>query len=223
MGTTELRIDMIEYFTRENRPFNNTNVIDGLAGKYKKTEVQRMMDKLADEGVLVMKQYKKQKIYVVNQETLPKFDEEEMAAIDGRIAVLAEEASALDAELAELSGRNRELESAMSNEALAAALDGLRTEAETKRAKLAGLEAGSVEVLSVEDIDKLNAKYALCYKAWKKRKRMVKDCVDLLADNSGKKSSVLYEEMGIETDEEVGVKIEDLPAPEPPRKRQKRR
>ncbi|KNC46872.1 pairing protein 2 family protein [Thecamonas trahens ATCC 50062] len=217
----QLRKAMIEYFTRENRPFNNTNLVDGLAGMFTRTAVVKMMDVLADEGVLTKKMYKKQKIYVISQDNLPQLSEEELAEVDASIAELQAEVEDLDSALVNLAGRNKALEAMPTNEALQAELSALREEYASKSAKLEKLELSDREMLSRDDLNKLANVYAEAHKTWKKRKRIIKDCVDLLAENSGKKPAALLELMGVETDEEVGVDIKAMPVPEPPKKKRK--
>ena len=212
---------MIAYMRRENRPFNHKNVVDGLAGKYGTALVKRTLARLAEEGTLKVKQYKKALIYVVNQDSFDKPSDEELAAMDVQIKELKEEISALDSDIVNLAGRNKFLNDQMSNEDLAADVERLREEAEAKRAKLESLQSSDRELLTEAAIDKLEILYRNAHRAWKKRKRMVKDCIDLICDQSGKKPKDMMEVMGIETDEEVGVDYATLPPPTRPKKRQK--
>ena len=58
-----------DYMREQNRPYNSKMVFENLHGAIGQTQVQKTMDDLADAGVLVRKDNKKQKIYWTSQDT----------------------------------------------------------------------------------------------------------------------------------------------------------
>ena len=67
---------------KQNRPYSAINVFDNLRGAVKKAQVQRLLDELAEDGVLVMKEYGKARIYLYNQNQLPEVPKAEVDEMD---------------------------------------------------------------------------------------------------------------------------------------------
>ena len=52
--------------------------MDNLHGEIKKTQGQKILDQLSEEGEIQMKEYGKSKIYLINQKNIPLVDPQEM-------------------------------------------------------------------------------------------------------------------------------------------------
>lgn len=58
---------ILDYMTRQNRPYSVGNVVDNLHKAVAKPVAQRVLDKLAEKNELIKKEYGKAVIYCVNQ------------------------------------------------------------------------------------------------------------------------------------------------------------
>ena len=58
--------------------------------------------------------------------------------------------------------------------------------------------------------EKIKKKHELAVKEWRKRKRMCTNMIDAILENYPKSKKDFFEDVGIETDEEVGAKIPDM-------------
>jgi 26S proteasome regulatory subunit (ATPase 3-interacting protein) len=68
------------------------------------------------------------------------------------------------------------------------------------------LTSGQVQV-SVEDKKKIDADYDKMRGLWKARKKMFKGVFDIIGESLPGKPAAFFEELGIETDEMVGMDI----------------
>ena len=72
--------------------------------------------------------------------------------------------------------------------------------------KLTGLEENQV-LVSKEEKDKVYSENENMNKTWRKRKRMAMDILDAILEGYPKSKKQLFEEIGVETDEDVGVAL----------------
>ena len=81
---------------------------------------------------------------------------------------------------------------------------------------VSGLEERLYKVSSEQNLvskverEKIKKKHELAVKEWRKRKRMCTNIIDAILENYPKSKKDFFEDVGIETDEEVGVKIPDM-------------
>ncbi|CAJ1366623.1 unnamed protein product [Effrenium voratum] len=68
LSKEEMEAKVLEYMRQQNRPYNTQNVFDNLHGQVPKAAVQTLMDTLAANGKLLLKEYGKVKVYLVTQE-----------------------------------------------------------------------------------------------------------------------------------------------------------
>lgn len=72
--------------------------------------------------------------------------------------------------------------------------------------KLSDLQENQV-LISKEEKDKINSENEKMVKMWRKRRRMAMDILDAILEGYPKKKKDLYDDIGIETDEDVGAKL----------------
>lgn len=72
--------------------------------------------------------------------------------------------------------------------------------------KLSDLQENQV-LISKEEKDKINSENEKMVKMWRKRRRMAMDILDAILEGYPKKKKDLFDDIGIETDEDVGVKL----------------
>ncbi|KAL2643225.1 hypothetical protein R1flu_010812 [Riccia fluitans] len=75
-------------------------------------------------------------------------------------------------------------------------------------AKLNTLKSGAT-LVKPDDREKIEMAYTLKTNLWRKRKRMFKDLWDMITEAMPNNLGEFREELGIETDEDAGVKIDD--------------
>lgn len=206
----EAQTTVLEYLTAQNRPFNNKMVFENLHGAVGQAQVTKIMDDLSASGELNKKENGKQKVYWASQETeaikaLTGADSAaSAAALDAEAQSAKEQATEHKAKADAVMAENKRL-SAQPGDAEAAELIAKLTEETAKmEERLKGLRESTVKV-SREDFEAAEKVYAETKAAWKKRKRLCKDVVSALGEGSGQSFAELAEEVGLETDEQVGI------------------
>lgn len=208
---------VLTYLQQQNRPFNYVQVFENLKKTVGKTDVKKILAKLAEEEKIGMVDLKGKLVYFAlqpeNEEITPE--------------VLAELKDATE----KTRERNREV--AKERSALQSKLKSLRqypSDAEVEKTIVENEEkiAGKDEALdklkngcniSADDMAKTTKEFEKLFKTWKKYKRVVKDMGDTFAGEGSKKPKKILEECGVETDEEVDVKITDWEELLPQKKR----
>lgn len=199
-----------DYMREQNRPYNSKMVFENLHGAIGQTQVQKTMDDLADAGVLVRKDNKKQKIYWTSQDT-PEMLEccsgdtaKISAELEEKVQQAQAAAKAAKAEGDQLAAANKKLGAQPTDKEAEELIEKLRTETEALEKKLAGLKANTVKVSKkdMEACEKKNEKYK---GEWRKRKRTCMEIVDKFTETLGVKNAKFMEDLGIETDESYGI------------------
>lgn len=187
------------------------NIVDALQKHgVKKTAVERSLASLVEKGLVKKKEYGKAKIFILSQDKIELPDPEEVTRLD-------EELKSMVAEVSDLTERNDNLQSTVNMLRSQYTLEQAKVQDEKltddlaeKDAKRADLGDGS-KLMTTEDKLKLEKDYYNVRALWKKYKRIVTDIVNQIGEATGKKNSELFEDMGIETDESVNIKISDFP------------
>ena len=76
-----------------------------------------------------------------------------------------------------------------------------------KDVKVVSARLCSVQVVSAEDRAAISAAHARTVTLWRKRKRMASEVLDSILESWQKPKKSLFEDIGIDTDESVGVKM----------------
>eukprot|EP00826_Nyctotherus_ovalis_P064939 TRINITY_DN9535_c0_g3_i1.p1 TRINITY_DN9535_c0_g3~~TRINITY_DN9535_c0_g3_i1.p1 ORF type:complete len:192 (+),score=57.69 TRINITY_DN9535_c0_g3_i1:92-667(+) len=92
---------VLNYMKEQNRPYSALNVFDNLHGEIKKTEVQRILDVLVEEGEVKSKDFGKFVIYLFNQDKMPVVSKDEIEKTDKEINDHKEKLKALTDKLKE--------------------------------------------------------------------------------------------------------------------------
>eukprot|EP01027_Heterolobosea_sp_BB2_P011679 GEZU01016995.1.p1 GENE.GEZU01016995.1~~GEZU01016995.1.p1 ORF type:complete len:148 (-),score=77.21 GEZU01016995.1:21-464(-) len=144
-----------------------------------------------------------------SQEGLEEPNSEELLEMDMKIKELSDQVKQMIEENKTLQAEKKKLSASLSNEELDAANAKIRQEIEDMKAKLKRLKEDTVLVTPEEkavvqkELDKFKNE-------WRKRKRMARTCIDMISEKTDQKPKVFMEEVGIETDEDVGVNIDKL-------------
>ncbi|KAI9910426.1 hypothetical protein PsorP6_011056 [Peronosclerospora sorghi] len=168
------------------------------------------MRKVSCKKELVSKTYGKSTIYYLNQNNLPIPSEDERVALEEQIKALTGECTALEQEQKSAEATFASLTSQISDADLDAALKKVDEEAAALETKVETLNQPGRAPVSPGRKDELKRKFTTYRTAWVARKRIAMDGVNQIADGMEKKPKAVLELVGLETDEEVGIK--ELPA-----------
>ncbi|GLJ38737.1 hypothetical protein SUGI_0789750 [Cryptomeria japonica] len=196
---------VLNFVNEQNRPLNSQNAADALQ-KYglKKTAVQKALDTLAESAQISFKEYGKQKIYIARQDqfSIPDTNElDQMKRENGELQKLLEaEKNAIN----EVESEIRALESNLTLEQIREKEIELRDEVCAMESKLSILREGTV-LVKPEERKKVQDTYNEKINQWRRRQRAFKELWGTITENMPKDLKEFKEELGIETDEDVGV------------------
>ncbi|KAH9091667.1 hypothetical protein Ae201684P_011211 [Aphanomyces euteiches] len=198
--------EVAKYLRQTNRPYSVLNVFENLHRRIGKTMLQKILDVLVEQGEINVKTYGKSQIYYYNQRKLPAPSAELLAKTEDSIQTVFEEVSALEKTLKEKEAVLNGLTSQMSDAELTAALADLENEASSLSAKLQQANERNTAPVDPGAKAHLTKSFQKYRTEWLKRKRIVMDAVDQIAEGMEKKRKDVMELCGVESDESVGVK-----------------
>ncbi|KAG1659391.1 hypothetical protein FOA52_004391 [Chlamydomonas sp. UWO 241] len=202
-------LDMLQ---SNNKPFSVQNLVDLLAHQgHKKAAITKALESLSSSGKVVTKDFGKTKIFIPVQSDLPVLSKEEMdskrAALKALQLEMGEERSGLKALESELSS----WQSALTEAQLEVAVEKLGGELQEKQGRLERLKSGAT-LVSQKDRDGAVKKLSEAAEAWRKRKAAFRSIWDGISEGLDGKEADLFEEMGVEKDEEVGADLKAVQA-----------
>ncbi|XP_064104604.1 LOW QUALITY PROTEIN: homologous-pairing protein 2 homolog [Macrobrachium nipponense] len=198
------------YMEQQNRPYSVNDIFMNLHKDIGKTAVQKALDQLVSGGMLREKSYGKQKVYVYEQSHFPSFDENKLKELDNEIAKLNESVKEKEKLSTEAEAKLRGLNSSLTTEEAMKRIAELEEEISTLQNKLTNLNQQPRTLVSKEEKEKIEGESDNMNKMWRKRKRMAMDILDAILEGYPKPKKVLFEEIGVETDEEVGVALKKV-------------
>jgi len=202
----------LKYLRDQNRPYSTNDIVLNLHKEHGKTAVQKALDSLVAETKVTEKLNGKQKAYVVNQSDLPTASEEELASLDAQFKEVEVKLKGRTEEWRSVESKVKALTAQPTNGEAAEVAAALMAEVERLEAKLKSLTEGQKgqSVVSKKDKAEVERKHEASVKEWRKRKRMCGNVMDAILENYPKPKKAFIEDVGIETDEEVGAKMPDI-------------
>lgn len=197
---------VFDYLVSTNRPYSVNDIVMNLHKEHGKAVVQRVLDQLVEQDKIKIKLNGKQSCYYVNQERFETCSEQELAGLDKTYSEIEEEAKLTGEKLKQTEARLRELTGSLTDGEARSQLEQLRSENKKLRERLQKLE-NNQQVISAADKAKMVKLHETSLGHWRKRKRMATEVLDSVLESWPKSKKCLYEEIGIETDESVGVSI----------------
>lgn len=197
---------ILKYLTDQNRPYSAVDILNNLHKEFGKTCITRVLEQLAASGKIKEKVYGKQKVYVVDQTQLADVDDKELAAMDKKIAELQEKVTAAKSKVKSMENKLSSLKSSLTSAEAAKQLEKVEQECTQLESRLTTIKSGKDHV-SPEETQKIYSANKETVKQWRKRKRMAMDVINAILEGYPKSKKELYEEVGIETDEDYNVKI----------------
>jgi len=195
---------IFKYMFDQNRPYSVTDIHMNLHKEYGKTAVQKALDMLTDDKKVVEKVYGKQKVYVISQELFPKVKDSELRGMDARMSQLASELAAELAAVREAEAKLKTLTASLTSGQASQALAECDAEVAERTSRLARLKQTSGSV-TADQRRRVHDRQRRLLGEWRKRKRITTDIVDAIMEGYPKRKKDLLEEVGVETDQDVGV------------------
>ena len=197
---------VLDYLTVANRPYSTNDVFLNLHKEHGKPSIQRVIDLMVTDGRLKVKVNGKQTCYFVNQDLLETCSEEELAALDEQCKVEEEKAKVLSDKVKVLEIKLKSLVNSMTNSQAKEELSLIEEENRNLAERLDKLE-NNQQVVSAEEKSQITLLHSTTVSLWKKRKRMATEVLDSILEGWPKSKQSLLDEVGVDTDESVGVKL----------------
>jgi 26S proteasome regulatory subunit (ATPase 3-interacting protein) len=197
---------ILDYLNKQNRPYSAVDILNNLHKEHGKTAIVKALDLLVAEGKIHSKTYNKQTVYVADQSQFPSMDDAELRSMEQQITLLTQKLKeSIDAQR-RLESELHTITSSLTTDEANAQLTELTSECARYEEKLKLIKSNANVVSPVERQEIMKAR-TTNVKEWRKRKRMGCDIIDAILEGYPKSKKELLEEVGVETDEDVGVKL----------------
>lgn len=197
-----------KFMKDQNRPYSLTEILQNVGKDLGRTAVQGALDKLVDKDKLFVKTYGKQKVYCIAQEaTVESEMNEELKAINREITSLMTDVEKVEGNLRSGQTKLKERQQKITIEEAKVQKEKLETQIRELKHELEGFQESSKPISEAEKI-KICEQYEKYVKEYKKRKALCKEIINQIMENYPKTQKKLLEDIGIETDEDVGFKFE---------------
>ncbi|XP_019894820.1 homologous-pairing protein 2 homolog isoform X2 [Musca domestica] len=198
-----------EFMLKANRPYAINDVVDGCGKDLGKSAIQKSLDSLVDKDILIMKMYGKNKIYFPKQNTNTAELKKDVFLAKQKLAQVRQVLKSKENQLSEMQTKLRSLSKIKTVAQLEEEKENLMDDIRNINERLRHYEAQEKEAkLSAQDVKKIEAKYANVSTAYRKRKRICTDMLDAILEGYPKTKKALIADIGLETDDDVGFKIE---------------
>lgn len=201
---------VLNYLWEQNRPYSANDIVMNLHKEHGKAAVQKALDQLVIESKIAEKVNGKQKAYVVKQDDMPSATDAQLAALDGEVASAQTALKSRTEELRAKEARLKQLTATPTTAEAKVQLEAIEADARDLKERLDKLAAGQSNVVTKEDKARIERRHECAVKEWRARKRMCVGVLDAILESYPKSKKALYEEVGIDTDEEAGAKIPDI-------------
>ena len=201
---------VLEYVTGMNRPLNATNVGDAMGARgVKKGLAQKYLDNLAEGGRLAFKESSgktTQKVYYPIQDG-EVMSAEELKTLNDRTKTTMAEAGVVHDAVKALRAQLQSLKEASSVEDMEKELKALEAENEASQSKLGPLRERSEngDVITESDRVKIEDAFLKAMEYWLSRRKAFNNVFEAVLEGTGGVKKKLWEELGCENEEDVGI------------------
>ncbi|KAL1501525.1 hypothetical protein ABEB36_006830 [Hypothenemus hampei] len=191
---------IIGFLEENNRPHSMNDILNGLPEQSNKKDIQVAIDHLTNDNWIDVKTYGKQKVYYLKQNTKRSSKElnEELLAIDRKI-------NEFNGKIKKYSSFEKQGEEHVSLAELLEKKEHLEKQLRSIKDSLK--KFNGVYAIDAEVKKKVQSDYDKYLSFYRKRKRLCLDMLDAILENYPKTKRHLFEEIGIETDEDVGFQL----------------
>uniref|UniRef100_A0A2S2NMD1 Homologous-pairing protein 2 homolog n=1 Tax=Schizaphis graminum TaxID=13262 RepID=A0A2S2NMD1_SCHGA len=198
--------NVYDFMVTANRPFSSNDVFSNLQRQgVGKSAVEKALDQLVKENKIFMKLNGKQKIYCVVQPDSTAEDQKEIQLIDEELVKTTEALREIERKYKQSEIEVKTLQGTYSTEEAKRKVSEMEKIVSELKSKLDKMSKTSGNAVSSKDKEKVKKEYETVTKEYRKRKRMCTDILDSILENCPKPKKALFEEIGIETDESVGM------------------
>lgn len=193
---------VFEYMKQQNRPYSLINVFDNLHSSIKKPQLQKILDALVDEKLLIMKEYNT-KIYLANQNLFETVTEERMKELEKEENDTKEIIAELKDELQSKQNELKTIMTTFTDEELNSRI--IQKEKGIKETTIMAeqIKSNAIEPIPTEKMNEAEKKYEANKIKYKKIKAICLDILDQLGEGLEMNREKLMEEIGIENDDEL--------------------
>lgn len=199
-------VGILQYLNQQNRPYSAVDIFNNLHKEFGKTAVVKSLESLTEKNKIIEKTYGKQKVYSPLQDQYGDYNETEIKALDLKLSSLQEEVNILQQESKKYDVEINKYSSQISTKDMVRKVKELKNNNEILQQRISKLRSGTT-LMTKEDRLKLYNKKDKMLGQWKKRKRMTSDVLNAILEGYPKSKKQLLEEVGVETDEDVGMQI----------------
>lgn len=198
---------VIKYLRGQNRPYNSNDIFNNLHEEIRKPAVQKALDFLVEQGRITEKVYGKQKVYVVKQEdTSAKDLERELQDLDSKLNAISKQVASAEQVLKGSENELHELQLAPTTSEAQNEKKVLENRVQALKEKLDIISKNSVKI-SETDKKQIQNEYESNMNEWRKMKGVCMDIVEAILEGYHDSKRALLNEIGIETDEDIGVPL----------------
>lgn len=200
--------EVYAFLRKQNRPFSANDVAQNVSKEFGKSTIQKALDKLVSKKKIIEKPYGKQKIYFVKQEDVKSEDmSTELLKLDQEISALTTNQKKIEEELQTKTNKLNKVQNEMTMEEAKSKKQQLQEEVKALELKVGSLKNNATPI-SEEEKSQIESSHAKYLKEYKKRKRICTDIINSILEGYPKSKKHLIEDIGLETDEEVGFKLD---------------
>lgn len=205
----EVEEKVYEFLKLHNRPFSTSDIQKNL-GEIPRSDIQKVLQDLVEDGKVLEKTYGKQKIFCIIQDHAAATNmEDELKDLDRKINTLNNELDETKKHLLMKTSKIQEQKGKMSMEEAVAEKTKLEIEILALKKELKEFEEYAQPISEKERVQ-ICEQYHKYEKEYKSRKKMCREVINGIMENYPKSEKNLLEEIGIETDEDVGFKYEPI-------------
>ena len=206
----EAKATVFKYLTNQNRPYSVNDLVANLHNEVPKSLMQKILDGLVEETKISEKVNGKQKAYYVNQKDFPVASEADLLKIDQEAVQAQHQLNELNGRIKVKEDKIKNLNSALTTEDAKEKIEKLKLENSRMNEKLDVLTSDSSKMVDQDTMNEAKKQRVDSVKEWRKRKRMFNDMTEAILDGYPHPKKHLYEEVGVETDQDVGVTMPDI-------------
>jgi len=209
-GKSDGKAAVLKYLTNQNRPYSVNDLVANLRNEIPKTMMQKVLDGLVQEDKVKEKVNGKQKAYAVNQDDFPVASEAELDTFDKEATKVQNELNEVNAQIKVKEDKIRTFNSQLTTGQAKEKLREVQNEIAHLEQKLGDLSNQSGKMVDQDTMKAAKNLQNQTVREWRKRKRMFSNLTDALLENCPIPKKSLFEEMGVESDQDAGVTMPDI-------------
>ena len=188
---------VIEYYQKQNRPYNLLNLFDNLHGKYKKPDLLAALNRLVLTEQLIHKDFNKNIVYWPNQ-SLIKIDEKTLELEKNRFGELKNEIETNRRVVTDLKNNLSNIEKTPTTVSLNEKIEKTEMIILKLKEELNDYQSNQVLLVPEIEIQQAEQKITIVAKIKNQRQKILKNMIESLIESTGLSRTALLEKIGIE-------------------------